>query len=521
MSEIAAIAGSSRLRVSVRVSADALAVTGLALTCGLLVWLTWSTWGNIGRDTGYDFVAATRVAHGEWPYLDFVYYYGPLSPLLAGLAVWIGGGGLAPLIGFGLLLATAIVFATYLLARRFVEPAWATVAAALTAPVAFSPNNFSYVAPHTYGAPLGILSILLFLWAAAHYAQSRSPRMLVLSGGFAGLVTVTRPEFVPAVILAAALWLGLRARTRDGGWREIVRFGSPLVAVPAVVYGAFLTRISLHQLIFDNLYPRRALAAGASHVLRLHAPLTFLSFAHLGAKLALYAFGAVLLVLLSNALAQARWIWRAASIALVAALAIAALARLETARYALGYAVGWIPAGVAAVVILLVLQRRRNAAEWSSADQAALLGAVVLTVLGAKEYDSFLVEASHPQPAVYLVPLAAIFLAVLHRRLARGARAGRLAGIAWLAFYRTSRLRADRKGRPQRVRSGPRPRRHAPSSACRRLRVPASSPVDRAFDEAGRADHAGAPVGVALHPVRPDGPVSTDLTASDRSADCR
>ena len=73
-----------RLRVGLGV--DALAVAGLATLLAGLAAATWGTWGDLDSDTGYDVVAGNLVAQGQFPYIDFVYYYGPLAPLLAGLA---------------------------------------------------------------------------------------------------------------------------------------------------------------------------------------------------------------------------------------------------------------------------------------------------------------------------------------------------------------------------------------------------------------------------------------------------
>ena len=87
---------------TLRVRSRTRAVALLGGLCTLLVLLTWGTWGDVARDTGYDLVAGARVAHGELPYADFTYYYGPLAPALLGLASWLGGAGLAPMLALGL-----------------------------------------------------------------------------------------------------------------------------------------------------------------------------------------------------------------------------------------------------------------------------------------------------------------------------------------------------------------------------------------------------------------------------------
>src|SRR5262249_48075782 len=137
-------------------------LVGLAVYCCALAALTWGAWGNLDNDTGHDFVAGTRVAHGEAPYADYVYWYGPLGPALLGLAARLGGSGVDPFVGLGLAVANLIVAATYALARTQVGALGAALAAAIAAPLAFAPNQFSYVLPHTSAATLGILAVLGF-----------------------------------------------------------------------------------------------------------------------------------------------------------------------------------------------------------------------------------------------------------------------------------------------------------------------------------------------------------------------
>jgi hypothetical protein len=141
----------------------------VVVAAAALAALTWRAWGDPGSDTGYDLVAGMRVAHGDLPYVDFVYYYGPLGPLALGFVGWLGGGGLAPAVALGILVALAIVLATYALARTYCGALGAALAAGLVAPLAFGANNFSYVLPHTESAPLGLLGLLCALLALRRF----------------------------------------------------------------------------------------------------------------------------------------------------------------------------------------------------------------------------------------------------------------------------------------------------------------------------------------------------------------
>jgi hypothetical protein len=424
-------------RLGLAISGNTMAVLGLAAVSGTLIALTWGTWGDIGSDTGYDLVAGDRIAHGQLPYVDYTYFYGPLAPFLLGFAALLGGGGLAPAIGLGLVLAAAVVGLTYALARIHVGTTGAFLAAALTAPVAFGPSNFSFVLPHTFSATLGLLGSLAFLFGISRYAQTARGGWLLAAGGAAGFVALTRPEFAVAVLLAASIWLALRRRSGSGSLREIGLLAAPALALPAAAYGAFLTAVSPSRLVLDNLYPVDELRAGGNEILRLHAPLTASSFAELGLKLVLYVAGAAALV-------AAGRLWRdrqpsrpvlASAVVGLALVALVGLARPETVRYGLEFAYGWIPAGAVLAAALLVWRAARKPEGFDAAGQAVVVGTVILAVLAVKTYAGFYIHSTVPQLALYAFPLAAIFLTRLHlRELVAGRRGVYVAGSLWLAF---------------------------------------------------------------------------------------
>lgn len=412
----------------VAVHADVLALAGLAFVIAVLLPLTWATWGDPARDTGYDAVAGARVANGELPYADFVYYYGPLAPAVLGLAALVGGDGLQPGVLVGLCLALAIVGATYAVGRRLAGPLGAFLAAAITAAVAFAPTNLSFVQPHTYSAPLAVLGALVFLLAAGRYAD-RGERLWGLGAGVAaGLVGLTRPEFALAALVAAGLWIGLRESTRR---RDLLLVGIPALGIPVVVYGALAIVAGPGTLVFDNLYPVDTLREGGNAVLRIHAPLTAGSFAEVGGRLALYAIGVGVLVLAGRLLSR-RPVQLAAAVG-VLGVAAAALARPEAVRHGLQFAYGWIPAGALLAAVYLVARRRRGG-PWTPVAQVELLTTVVLAVLSLKIYASFLLHAPRAQPAAYAAPFAALLLARLHLVALARSRGALALGALWLAF---------------------------------------------------------------------------------------
>ena len=408
--------GGSRVRVRlVALSADRRAATVLFAIGIVLTALTWNTWGDLGRDTGYDLVAASRVAHGQIPYADFTYYYGPLAPFVLGIAAWLGGAGLAPAVVVGLLAVALIVALTYLLARAFVGPLGAALASTIVLSVALAPTNFSYVLPHTSAMTFGVAAMLGMLLALTRSRKATAGLCL-------GIVALTKPELELAAIVAAAAWCA-SSRT---SLRDVVRLALPAVAIPAAVYGAFLTQVSLHTLVFDNLYPTAVLRAGGDRLLRLHAPLTASSLAHHAEHIALYGIGAGALLALGAIVAGAGPRLRLALAAAAAGAIVVAFAELETTRSALQLVYGWIPGGAFLAAVVIAVRKPR------SSDELALT--VALALAGGTTYAAFYLLSARAQTAVYFAPLAAVFLVVLHLRALPRTRTQIALGAGWLAF---------------------------------------------------------------------------------------
>jgi 4-amino-4-deoxy-L-arabinose transferase-like glycosyltransferase len=423
----------SAIRARVAVAPVAVALVGLAGFVGLLAALTWGTWGDLDSDTGYETIAGTRVADGQLPYRDFIYFYGPLAPALVGLASLLGGAGIGSTLAVGIVVTAAILAATFLLGRILAGVTGAVFATAITAAVAFTPDNYNYMLPHTNAATLGtafMLAILLSLWS---FASTGHERWLVLAGLGLGLVTLTKPEPILGAFLALGAWF--LVTRRDGGLRRrLALVAAPAVAISAAVYGPLLALVGPERLLFENLYPLDFLDAAGDFELRNRMPLTFESLVQLGGKLALYAIGAAGLLLLGNAIARGGRlrVVAAAMLAVGATLAVAgALVNPEALRHGLQFAYGWIPAG--AIVALLMLLRRTPARATPAAQLrvalVAALGGVAVTV-----YTGFFPHAPHEQMAVYYMPLAALFVVTLHVIVLPRTRAAMAVGVGWLAF---------------------------------------------------------------------------------------
>jgi hypothetical protein len=437
MSDIAVGARSQLDRARFAVNADTFAIVGVSVLFGALALVTWGTWGDLDSDTGYDVVAATRLADGELIYRDFVYYYGPLAPaVMASLALAVGSS-IWPAIILGLAVTAAIVAATYVLGRALAGTVGGVLAAAITAAVAFTPDNYSYVLPHTTNMTLGMLLVLGLLLSIWRYATTLQSRWLVGIGGALGLLTLAKPEPALAAGAATLLWLTLRARRGNASFsREGALVLLPAVFVATVVYGVLAALTGPRRLLLENLYPVDYLEAAGNVELRGRMPFTLASFVELAGHLLLYGAGVGAMLAMAYAIARPGRLRRVAiAVVVLAALAAvaASLANPEALRHGLQYVYAWIPAGAAALLAVLVVRRIRGEA-WDARAQLELAGCAALAVLAATTYPGFFPHAPHEQMAAYYIPLAAVFLARLHLVELAPWRSATILGTVWIAF---------------------------------------------------------------------------------------
>ena len=160
------MAASHRLALS----RDATALCALGVLNAMLMTLTWGAWGDLGADTGYDSLAA------DWS--PGVSFRTSTSSTTTGRSHRRSGDSrpgsaatdLAPRSRLGSYSRGVSSSAcTRWRARRF-HPWVRFWPRPLTAPVAFAPNNLSFVLAHSASAPLAILVTLGFLLALYRYS---------------------------------------------------------------------------------------------------------------------------------------------------------------------------------------------------------------------------------------------------------------------------------------------------------------------------------------------------------------
>jgi hypothetical protein len=422
---------------------DLFALASLLAGFVVLAVLTWRTWGNPQVDAGAELTTAERIAHGELPYADVRYFYGPLGLYALVLAFKLFGASLATAYGFGLAQALAIVIAFFVLARQWLRPPAALVASAVVLAIAFAGNLFSFVLPHTNSATFGLLFLLLELLALARGKP-------VFGGLAAGCVALTRPEFAAAAMVAAAGYL--LGTYREKGWRTTGRVGAriaiPALAIAGPVLAFFAAEAGLSRLFFENLVPLDFVRVSGLSFMSDWAPFTPASFVALAGKACVYVtlLGALVAssVRLSRArgpAARVRALWPLAAACfglLVAAAALKLIGAFPGSRGAvqtevrhLMIGISWLPALAIALTLVAVRHARQRdpgplSGRWPA--DLALLGAAL--VLGLRAYNDFTPEI---YAAYYAAPLV-LLAGILHQRLADRWPSARLAVLGALGL---------------------------------------------------------------------------------------
>jgi hypothetical protein len=433
---------------------ERVAVLSVAAVSILFALITWNRWGDLWLDSGYDLVAAAKVSHANAPYIDYDYWYGPLGPLVLGAVYELFGIGIGQAVGLGLVLAFTAIGLTYVVARLLVGPAVAAAVALLAAVPAFSTSNVSYVQPHTFGAPLGVILCLVVILAIARHVETERRLWLLVIGVATGLTVLTRHECFGAAAFAVGVWLLVRvarASDRRAALGQLALVVGTAVGVGAAGYGAFLIAgqfhegLTVHQLLRENLFPTGIMRESVSVVFDQLAPLTPRSFAKLGAMLVAYGAGLGALVLVARTIdagGRRRTLAIAAAGLGGAVLLLILAARPETTRFYLKYVFAWMPAGsilVAATLGWIAIRRRSIA--FDARAQVALVVALLLVGFSYSVYASYwpYPNPDFPQETAYAMPVIATFLAWVHLRglPALGlAQAGtvRVLGGAWLGL---------------------------------------------------------------------------------------
>jgi hypothetical protein len=411
-------------------------------------------------DAGAELTTADRIAHGSVAYQDVRYFYGPLGVYALAGAFKLFGTSFTTAFAFGLIQAAAIVGVFYALARHWLRPLTAGLAAAVLLAIGFSGTAFDFVLPHTNSATVGILCLLAMLLAL-------TSERLVLAGVAAGLVGLTRPEY--AAVAAAVFAAYLVGSGREGGrghalgvaWRMAV----PGLAIPIVVLGWFAAKAGTSNLLTENLWPVDFIRTAGFKTQSDWMPLSAAGAFGALARAAVYG-GLVGALLLSAAGWQHRRgparvlaLWPLVAMLGLLGLGDAALRAagvfaapreaIETECKHLILGMSALPAlGFAALAWAAVRFARRQGSPLGGSWAIDLALIVAAAALGLRAYNAFTAEGSYAP--YYAAPLV-LLLGILHERLADRVPAARVAALgalglvaAGLAAYSLVGLYADK-----------------------------------------------------------------------------
>ena len=417
-------------------------IVTLAACFAAIAALSWRKWGVPELDSGAELTTADLVKHGALVYRDVRYYYGPLGLYSLALSFKLFGTSFTTAYLFGLVQAGAILVVFYALARQWLIPLTAGLTTAVLLAIGFSGTAFNFVLPHTNSATFGVLCLLLSLLALTR-------ERLVLAGVAAGLVGLTRPEFLAVELGALGAFVIARWRFegRAAAWSAAWRLALPAIAIPAIVLGAFAARVGAHTLLAENLWPVKFIRVGAK------TEQSWMPFTA-GSAAGVILRGGLYLGLLSGLVASVE-LWRArrglgrvlaAWPLLLAAVAIAAVDGLLRAGGLLGgqrsaieqearhlmLGMSWLPAlGFLVAAFAAVRLLRRGASPLARTWPADLALIVAGAGLGLRAYNAFTTYDSY---AVYYAAPLVLLLGIFHARLAerRPRASGAVLGVLGL-----------------------------------------------------------------------------------------
>jgi hypothetical protein len=430
-------------------------LAALVLLLGAMVALTWRKWGAPEIDAGAELTTADRVARGAVAYQDVRYFYGPLGLYGLAAAFKIFGASFTTAYAFGIAQTAGILGAFYALARQWLRPVGAGLATAVLLAIGFSGTAFNFILPHTNSATIGILCLLLMLLALAHDRA-------LLAGLAAGLVGLTRPEYVAVAAAAGAAYVIVtwrvtgRPRALAAAWRIAL----PAIAIPVIVLGWFAAKAGASNLLTENLWPQDFIRVAGFKTQEHWMPVSIDGAFGVVARFAVY--GGLLAALVATAhgwrTRRLRAAWPLTAALLILALADGALratglfdgqrGAIEDECKHLVLGMSWLPAlgfAVAAWALVRLVRRESSPLGGSWPADAALI--VAAAALGLRAYNAFTTEGSYAP--YYAAPLVLV-LGILHERIgerlpsARAATRGALAAVAaGLAAYALIALYAD------------------------------------------------------------------------------
>lgn len=230
------------------VSKDLVCLSALILFFGAVQLFSLRT--GLHFEEGRDGSVFWGALNGILPYRDFDWFYGPFSFFVyPQILKWFGSQVIVLRVAYFCLILVSVGI-LYLIARKFLEPLGAAIAA-------FTGSSLLQIPFYTYNHAFYLNGYLLGTLFLLTWKKTEKNHWLLFSGFAYGIAFLTKP--IPSGVLvmgALGIWLTLRGNLR----RVAVPFGAAFL-LPVVSYGIYLFRAT--YLIGRNLEYRLAFKAGS------------------------------------------------------------------------------------------------------------------------------------------------------------------------------------------------------------------------------------------------------------------
>ena len=187
-------------------------------------------------------------------YRDLWYPYGPVAPYWNALLFRIFSPSLYVLYASGMSITLAFALMLFAIGKRFVVPFVAFVTSFCFLIQALHSDLFNYILPYSYGATLGSLFGLLFLYFLLRDIRAERGPNLLIAGLWAGLTLLTKSEYGAACYATLIFYLVCRFWVHRS-WRALLahlKAVVPGLIFPLAGYGWFIWKLSLEFFIKDS-----------------------------------------------------------------------------------------------------------------------------------------------------------------------------------------------------------------------------------------------------------------------------
>ncbi|HRY30764.1 MAG TPA: hypothetical protein P5079_12100, partial [Elusimicrobiota bacterium] len=225
----------------------------------LLFLLFYGKFGDILIDSSREATVPWRILHGQVPYRDFQYEYGPFSAYLFALLYKLFGVHLAVLQGTGLAVSVLVSGLIHRLCRIFIERTPSLLASVFFVFVFafqhyFPNNNFNFIFPYSYSATFGIFFLLTLALTAHRMTIEKTARGPILMGFLVSLTFLTKIEIAAAATVFVTLFFSLPPAASSPRRKDRILFLSALFfpLVPVALY--FSAKTDLAAYLRDEIF---------------------------------------------------------------------------------------------------------------------------------------------------------------------------------------------------------------------------------------------------------------------------